>query len=70
MKLILSIMEAEMENNDAMITVATLKEVGFVPGIIIIGGWLYALILALVIVYNLSLYAIRMLTYRKLKNDN
>ena len=37
----------------------TLIEVGFVPSIIIIGGWVYALILLLVCVYQLILYIIK-----------
>jgi hypothetical protein len=57
-----------MENIDATISLETLKEIGFVPSALIVGGWLYALILALICLYNLSLYAIRLWVYRKTKN--
>lgn len=36
----------------------TIKEIGFVPIIIIIGGWLYAVILTLLCIYNAILYMV------------
>ncbi|GMA97968.1 hypothetical protein [Pelosinus sp. IPA-1] len=57
-----------MENIDATITFDTLKEIGFVPSILIVGGWLCACVLALICLYNLGLYAIRLLLYRKTNN--
>jgi|GEM_PF-3768672 len=59
-----------MENIDATITLVTLKEIGFVPSILIVGGWLCAFLLALILLYNLGLYTIRLLIYRKTNNGS
>lgn len=54
-----------MENIDAVLTLKTLKEIGFVPSILIVGGWAYTLILALIFLYNLILYTIGLLFFPK-----
>ncbi len=59
-----------MGNMDATITLTTLKEIGFVPSMLIVGGWLCALLLALICLYNLGLYVVRLLLYRKTTNDD
>tara|TARA_B100000965_G_C18993578_1_gene499335 strand:- start:65 stop:250 length:186 start_codon:yes stop_codon:yes gene_type:complete len=43
----------------------TLMETGFIPGIFIVGGWLYALILSVVCLYYFALYIRKLLTTRK-----
>jgi len=59
-----------MGNMDATITLDTLKEIGFVPSVLIVGGWLCALLLALICLYNLGLYVVRLLLYRKTTNGD
>jgi len=59
-----------MGNMDATITLDTLKEIGFVPSMLIVGGWLCALLLALICLYNLGLYVVRLLLYRKTTNGD
>lgn len=59
-----------MENIDAVITLTTLKEIGLVPSILIVGGWLYVLVLLLIIAYNLSLYTMRFLTHWKINDGD
>ncbi len=59
-----------MGNMDTTITLTTLKEIGFVPSMLIVGGWLCALILALICLYNLGLYVVRLVLYRKTTNGD
>ena len=41
-----------------------LVEMGFVPSVIIVGGWIYALILALIFLYNLTAYIFQLLAHQ------
>ncbi|MDP7978033.1 hypothetical protein [Bacillus multifaciens] len=43
-----------------MLDVQTLQKAGTVPGILIFGGWIYAGILSLVVLYHLFMFCLKL----------